>query len=156
MPDGSFSYGRAGNLHVDPEGNVMDPNGHPLEPAIRIPRNVTDVVVNEEGRVFVHTPSSSQPQEVGQIMLARFQNYSGLRDIGQNLYKDTDASGPPEVALPGKDGIGAVKQRALEFSNVNIVDELMNMLLTQRAFELITKTINSADAMLKIASDISK
>lgn len=156
MPDGSFSYSRAGNLHIDPEGNVLDPNGHPLEPAIRIPRNVTDVVVNEEGRVFVHTPESAQPQEVGQIMLARFQNYSGLRDIGQNLYKETDASGVAEIALPGKDGLGAVKQRSLEFSNVNIVDELMNMLMTQRAFELITKTINSADAMLKIASDITK
>jgi flagellar basal-body rod protein FlgG len=90
------------------------------------------------------------------MYLAKFPNVQGLKDIGQNMFRETDASGSPELGIPTQDGVGAVKQRALEFSNVNIVDELMHMLLTQRAFELIVKTINSADAMLKIASDISK
>ena len=156
MPDGTMSYGRAGNLHMDPDGNILDPNGHPLEPSVRIPRNTTEVIINEQGRVFARVGNTEEPQEIGQILLARFPNAVGLRDIGQNLYKETAASGAPETVVPTEEGVGAVRQRALEFSNVNIVDELMHMLLTQRSFELIVKTINSADAMLKIASDINK
>lgn len=156
MPDGTMAYGRAGNLHMDPEGNVLDPNGHPLEPSIRIPRNTTEVIFNEEGRVFARVGNDERPQEVGQVLLAQFSNPEGLRSIGQNLYKETAASGVPELVVPTEDGIGAIRQRALEFSNVNIVDELMHMLLTQRSYEMIVKTIQSADAMLKAGTDIGK
>jgi flagellar basal-body rod protein FlgG len=156
LPDGTLAYGRAGNLHMDAQGNVLNPNGHPLEPSIRIPRNMTEIIVNEEGRVFVRVNNQVQPQEVGQIMLAKFQNMAGLKDIGQNLYHETAASGTPELVVPGRDGVGGVKQRALEFSNVNIIEEMMNMLMTQRTFELVVKTISAADAMLKVASDITK
>ena len=156
LPDGTLAYGRAGNLHMDAEGNLLNPNGHPLEPAIRIPRNTTEIVVNQEGRVFVRINNQVQPQEVGQIMLARFQNQAGLKDIGQNLYHETAASGTPELVVPGRDGAGNVKQRALEFSNVNIIEEMMQMLLCQRTFELVNSTIKSADTMLKEASNIGK
>lgn len=156
LPDGTLAYSRAGNMHMDPEGNMLNPNGHPLEPAIRIPRNVTEVIINEEGRVFVQVGAEHQPQEIGQILLANFPNPPGLKDMGQNLFQETAASGSSELVIPGRDGVGFLKQRALEFSNVNIIEEMMNMLLTQRTFELVTKTINSADAMLKIASDIAK
>jgi len=154
LPDGTRGFSRAGNLHQDPEGNVLSPNGHPLEPALRIPRNVTEVVINEEGRVFVQVAGDQQPSEVGQILLAKFPNPGGLKDIGQNLFLETVASGEPSFEIPGRNGSGSVRQRALEFSNVNIIEEMMDMLTTQRTFELVTKTIKSADDMLKIASDL--
>ncbi len=156
MPDGTIAYSRAGNLHIDADGTLMNPNGHPVEPTIRVPRNVTDVVVTEEGRVFVQAGENPQPQEIGQLMLANFPNPWAIKDLGQNLFAETEASGQPTLEVPGRNGMGTIKQRALEFSNVNIIEELMDMLLTQRSFELIVKTIGSADAMLKIASDISK
>jgi flagellar basal-body rod protein FlgG len=156
MPDGTTSYSRAGNLHMDAEGNILNPNGHPLEPSVQVPRNVTDLIINEEGRVFVQIEDNTELQEVGQIMLANFPNPEGLRDMGQNLWAETSASGESTLAVPGEDGVGEVKQRALEFSNVNIIEEMMQMLLCQRTFELVVKTISASDAMLKIASDISK
>lgn len=154
--DGTLSYSRSGNFHMDAEGNILDSNGRYLEPPIKIPRNVTEVIVNEEGRVYVRLNNQTQPSEVGQVMLAKFPNPEGLQDVGSNMYKETMASGEAEFSAPGREGMGVLRQRSLEFSNVNIVEEMMNMLLTQRAFELVTKTINSADSMLKIASDISK
>lgn len=154
LPDGTRAYSRAGNFHMDPDGNILTPNGHPLEPAIRVPQNVTEVVINEEGRVFVQVSGDGEAREIGQILLAKFRNFGGLKDVGQNLFHETVASGAPEFEIPGRNGVGYVKQRALEFSNVNIIEELMDMLLTQRTFELVTKTIKSADDMLKVASDL--
>lgn len=156
MADGTFGYSRAGNFHMDAEGNVLDAGGRPVEPALKIPRNVNEIIVNEEGRVYVRSNNETQPSEIGQIMLAHFPNQEGLKDVGANLFQETIASGEPEYTVPGKNGVGYVKQRSLEFSNVNIVEEMMAMLLTQRAFELVTKTINSSDSMLKVASDIAK
>lgn len=156
LPDGTLAYSRAGNLHMDPEGNILNTSGHPLEPGIQVPRNVTDLIINEEGRVFVQVEENTELQEVGQVLLANFPNPEGLRDMGQNLFAETAASGEPTQAIPGEDGIGEVKQRALEFSNVNIIEEMMQMLLCQRTFELVVKTIQASDSMLKIASDISK
>ncbi len=156
LPDGTYGYSRAGNLHMDAEGNVLNPNGHTLEPAITIPANTTEVIINEEGEIFAQTPDSVQPTEIGQIYLVKFPNAGGLKDIGQNLFRSTASSGDPEITIPGENGVGMVKQRALEFSNVNIIEEMMNMLLCQRTFELVNSTIKSADAMLKAASDIGK
>ena len=154
LPDGRFGYGRAGNLHMDQDGNLLNPSGHPLEPAIRIPRNVTEVIINEEGRVFARVNDEPQPTEVGQILLANFPNENGLKGIGQTMYAETAGSGEPTFEVPGRNGIGEIKQRALEFSNVNVIEEMMKMLVTQRSFELITKAMNSSDAMLKVASDL--
>jgi len=154
LPDGTYGYSRAGNLHMDAQGNVLNPNGHPIEPAINIPSNTLEVIINEEGQVYAQTANSTVPTEIGQIYLVDFPNPGGLKDVGQNLYKETAASGPAELGIPGQNAIGTIKQRALEFSNVNIVEEMMDMLLCTRTFELISKTISSADSMLKIATDL--
>ena len=156
MPDGTYGYSRAGNLHMDADGNVLNPNGHPLEPAITIPSNTVEIIINEQGEVFSQTSDTTEPTEIGQVYLAKFPNPGGLKDIGQNLFRETAASGSVELTVPGESGAGYVKQRALEFSNVNIIEEMMNMLLCQRTFELVNSTIKSADAMLKAASDIGK
>ena len=156
LPDGTFGFSRAGNLHMDAEGNVLNPNGHPLDPAITVPANTTEIIINEAGEVFAQTPENVQPTEIGQVYLVNFPNPGGLKDIGQNLFRSTAASGDPELTIPGENGVGMVKQRALEFSNVNIIEEMMNMLLCQRTFELVNSTIKSADSMLKAASDIGK
>jgi len=156
LPDGTYAYSRAGNLHMDSDGNLLNPNGHPIEPAITVPVNTTEVIINEEGEVFAQTPGSPEPTEIGQLYLTHFQNPGGLKDIGQNLYRETAASGDPELTIPGENGVGMVKQRALEFSNVNIIEEMMNMLLCQRTFELVNSSIKSADKMLTVASDIAR
>lgn len=156
QPDGTLSYGRAGNFHTDAEGNVVGPNGHPLEPSLRIPNNTTEVIINEEGRVYVQVNNETTPREIGQILLANFTNPAGLVDVGQNLYRDSAASGEPRFETPGRDSMGYIRQRALEFSNVNVIEEMMNMVMTQRAFEVTVKAIQSGDSMLKTGSDIGK
>lgn len=156
LPDGRVAYSRAGNMQIDKEGNVVNPNGHPLEPNITLPQNVTEVVVNEEGRFFVQVAGDPNLQEIGQLTLANFSNPEGLHGIGQNLYIATAASGEPDLEIAGQNGIGSVRQRALEFSNVNIIEEMFDMLLTQRSFEVLIKAISSGDAILKAGSDMAK
>lgn len=156
MADGQVAYGRAGNLHVDAEGNVVDPNGNPLEPSLRLPREFSEVIINDEGKVYVQTNGDPTPREVGQILLAVFPNPGGLKDVGQNMYLQTAASGEATYEIPGRQMAGAIKQRALEFSNVNVIEEMMAMVLCQRAFDVTVKAINSGDAMLKSGSDLGK
>lgn len=156
LPDGQIAYGRAGNLHLDADGNVVNPNGHPLEPSLRLPREYNEIIINEEGRVYVQTPNNPTPQEVGQILLATFPNEAGLRDMGQNLYEQTASSGSPTFEIPGQNLAGSIRQRALEFSNVNVIEEMMAMVLCQRAFDVTIKAINSGDQMLKSGNDLGK
>ncbi len=156
LPDGTVAFTRAGNLHQDVEGNVVNPNGHPLEPAIRIPRNTTEVVIDSEGRVLVRINNEATPREIGQVVLANFSNSEGLKELGQTLYLDTVASGEPVLGTPGRESYGNIRQRALEFSNVNIVEEMVRMLLTQRGFELIVKSFSVGDKMMTTASEIAR
>jgi len=156
LPDGTSAYSRAGNFRLDAEGNITDQNGHPMEPSIVVPRDATDIIVNDLGEVFVQAGADTQPRVIGQILLATFQNPSGLKDIGQNLYTETASSNTPTFDTPNQNGIGAIRQRALEFSNVNVIDEMMDMIITQRSFELIVKSITAGEAMLKSASDLGK
>ena len=156
MPDGSLAYTRSGNFHLNFDGMVVDQNGHSLEPPIQIPRNATDIVINEEGRVFVQMSGQTVPSEIGQLLLGNFQNPEGLKDVGQNLYAQTPASGDPTFEMPGLNGVGFIRQRSLEFSNVNVIAEMMDMIVTQRSFELIVKTIQAGEAMLKASSDLGK
>ena len=123
---------------------------------MRIPNNTTEVIINEEGKVFVQVNNETTPREIGQLLLANFSNPGGLVDVGQNLYKESAASGEARFATPGTDSVGLIRQRALEFSNVNVIEEMMNMVLTQRAFEITVKAIGSGDAMLKSGSDLGK
>lgn len=155
LADGQIGYTRAGNFHIDAEGNVVDPNGHPLEPAINVPDNASEIVVNEQGEVYVYLDGDTTTSvEIGQVSLATFTAEGGLRDIGQNLFMATAASGEARLVNPTEDGAGSFVQRALEYSNVNIIEEMFDMMITQRTFEVIVKSIKSGDDMLKMGSDL--
>ncbi|MFC1771329.1 flagellar hook-basal body protein [Candidatus Margulisiibacteriota bacterium] len=149
LPDGTLAYSRAGNLHQDFEGNLVNPVGQPLDPPIRVPQYTNQIMVNEEGRVFAQVANESVPREIGQVMLCYFQNPAGLRDVGNNLLVETAASGEPSLEHPGRNGIGDIQQGALEFSNVNVIEEMMQMLLVQRLFEVAVKAVNANDNILK-------
>ncbi|MGE4169394.1 MAG: flagellar basal-body rod protein FlgG [Candidatus Margulisiibacteriota bacterium] len=156
MPDGTLAYTRAGNFKSDNQGTIVDPNGHPLEPSVRLPNNMTDIAITDDGKIMVYVNNEAVPREAGQLLLAKFQNPAGMKSVGQNLYVESPASGEPVFENPGRNDMGRIRERALEFSNVDIIDQLTSMILTQRSFELIIKSTSAGDAMLKAASDIGK
>lgn len=148
MPDGTAAYSRAGNLHIDNEGNLVDPNGHLLDQEIVMPEGTTSVVIQADGTVLAAVNSQTQYSEVGQINLARFTNPAGLKSLGQNLYTASEASGEPMIGVPGQDGFGTVNQYALEQSNVEVISEMMRMVMVQRVFDTVTKAVSSYESML--------
>jgi flagellar basal-body rod protein FlgG len=148
MPDGSLAYGRAGNLHVDNEGNLVDPNGHLLEPSIVLPEGTTTVVIQSDGTVLVDVNNEGEYSEIGQVNLARFANPSGLKSLGQNIFQATEASGGPLIGIAGEDGFGTINQYALEKSNVDVISEMMRMVTVQRVFDTVTKAVQSYEGML--------
>ncbi|MFH0887288.1 MAG: flagellar basal-body rod protein FlgG [bacterium] len=148
MPDGTLAYGRAGNLHVDNEGNVVDANGHLMEAPLTIPENTTGLLVQPDGKIFAETPGQLERDEIGQIELAKFTNPAGLRSLGQNLYAATPASGEPVTGYPADEGFGTVAQYSLEQSNVDVISEMMRMIAVQRVFDTITKAVTSYEGML--------
>jgi len=149
MPDGTLGYTRNGQFQVNAEGQVVTANGFLLEPEIQIPENAQKVSVSRDGIVAVSLPGESAQQELGQITVADFVNPTGLQSIGSNLFSETAASGAPIVGVPGDDGIGTTEQGMLEGSNVNAVEELVNMISTQRAYEMNSKVVSTADSMLR-------
>jgi len=149
MPDGSFAYTRDGSLQRDSNGQLVTAGGYPLVPQITIPENALTVTIGRDGTVSVTQPGATGVStQVGQIELNTFVNPTGLQSIGENLYVETDASGPPNPAQPGLDGAGVIKQRYTETSNVNVAEELVNMITTQRAYEMNSKAIQTSDQML--------
>lgn len=149
MPDGTLSYSRNGQFTIDEEGRMVTPGaGFPLEPAIVIPEDATAISISQEGEVSVKQPGNADNVVVGQINLADFINPSGLEPIGQNLYRETAVSGAPLEAVPGVDGMGTTIQGSLETSNVNVTEELVNLIESQRAYEMNSKVISSVDQML--------
>ncbi len=154
--NGDVAYGRAGNLSRDSEGNLVDANGNILQPQIVIPNNTQTVRIASDGNLFVTLNQETQERLVGQIQLAKFVNPSGLESIGGNLYKQTVASGEAVTGIPGQENFGTISQYSLESSNVDIIGEMMEMVITQRAFDIITKAIQSGENMLKSASDIAR
>ncbi|HUU84332.1 MAG TPA: flagellar basal-body rod protein FlgG [Phycisphaerae bacterium] len=152
------AYTRAGNFTINAEGNVVLGNteGARLEPQITIPDDVTQIVVGRNGEVQVKQTGSSVLSTVGQVELARFVNSEGLRQIGRNLYTETDASGAPITGDPQEDGLGAIQQGMLEGSNVDPVRELIDLIQTQRAFELNSQSIQSADQALQVVSNLRR
>jgi flagellar basal-body rod protein FlgG len=156
MPDGSIAYSRDGSFKLDGTGKVVTSDGHPLEPAITIPPEVTNVVIRENGEVQVTTAGSDTNQTVGQIQLAKFLNPAGLTSQGNNLYTTTDAAGEPMVNQPGVDGVGSLAQGFLESSNVKVVEEMVKLIMTQRAYEVNTKAIQASDDMLNLANNLRK
>jgi len=148
MPDGTIGYSRAGNLHVDNDGNLVDPNGHMLEPTMILPSGTTSISIRQDGSIFVSIDNQLEQTEIGQITLARFPNPAGLKSLGQNMFAATSASGEPIVSNPATEGYGTVNQFALESSNVDVISEMMRMVMVQRMFDTITKAVSSYEGML--------
>lgn len=146
---GDIAYTRDGKLQVNDQGQVVTADGYLVDPALTIPQGATQVSISSDGTVTAITTSATQPQTIGQIQLADFINPAGLQAIGENLYKETTASGAPQQGNPGENGLGTLSQGALESSNVNIVEELINMIESQRAFEVNSKAISTVDQMLQ-------
>lgn len=148
MPDGTIAYTRDGSFQVDQFGQMVTAGGYPLEPAIMIPDNALSITVSQDGIVSVTQPGNSQSNEIGQITLATFVNAGGLESIGENLYLETSASGPRNEGLPGMNGLGRLYQNWVETSNVNVVEEMVSMIQTQRAYEINSKAVQTSDEML--------
>jgi len=148
--NGEIAYTRAGNFHLDQQGNVVTANGDPLDPSVAIPNGALTISVGTDGTVTVTLPGQTNAQQVGTIQLATFPNPGGLMSMGQNLYTATTASGDPIVGNPGgSDGLGTLQQGFLEESNVNVVNEFIQMIVTQRAYESNSKVVTAADEMLQ-------
>lgn len=149
MPDGSFAYTRDGSLQVDQNGQIVTAGGYPVQPPINIPDNALTITIARDGTVSVTQPAAIGTNvQVGQLQLSTFINPTGLQSAGENLYAETDASGPANFAQPGLDGAGLVMQQYVETSNVNVAEELVNMITTQRAYEMNSKAIQTSDQML--------
>ncbi len=156
MPDGTVAYTRAGAFKTDSEGRVVSSDGYPLEPAITIPADTTSISLSSDGKVSVTQAGSTGTTEVGQIELARFINPGGLTAIGRNLFLTTAASGEPMTAAPGSEGLGTIAQGFVEMSNVNVVEEMVNMIVSQRAYEINSKAVQASDDMLQIANNLRR
>jgi flagellar basal-body rod protein FlgG len=153
QPDGTIAYTRDGAFKLSATGQLVTPNGAPLQPAITIPPNVASISIGQDGTVSVETAAGGGAQVLGQIQIARFANSAGLQAMGQNLYKETTASGAPIVGQAGQGGAGQLMQGALEASNVNVVEEMVNMIETQRAYEINSKAISAVDGMLRFLNN---
>jgi flagellar basal-body rod protein FlgG len=148
LPSGEIGYTRAGNLKLNSEGLLVTNEGHAIQPQITIPNNATSVSISKDGIVSVEMQGQTAAQEVGTLELATFQNPAGLKAIGSNLFLNTTASGEPTTGTPGLDGIGTLAQGFLEESNVSVVEEMVNMILAQRAYEANSKVVRTSDEML--------
>ena len=149
MPDGTTSYTRDGNFMMNANGQVVNASGFPLIPNINIPNNADSVTIGQDGTVSVELMAGGGSQNLGIIQTARFVNPSGLKPIGNNLYQLTQASGPAQVLQPSLNGQGSITQGSLEASNVNVVEEMVNMIEVQRAYEINSKAVSAVDDMLK-------
>ncbi|NLY65827.1 MAG: flagellar basal-body rod protein FlgG [Alcaligenaceae bacterium] len=149
MPDGTSAYTRNGSLQLDQNGQLVTAGGYPIQPAIMIPDNALTVEISRDGTVSVTQPGNAGASiQVGQLELTTFVNPSGLLSMGENLYAATDASGAETVSTPGLDGAGLILHKYTETSNVNVAEELVNMIATQRAYEMNSKAITTSDQML--------
>ncbi|MEQ1816087.1 MAG: flagellar basal-body rod protein FlgG [Nitrosomonas sp.] len=149
MPDGTTAFTRDGALQLDMNGQVVTSSGYAIQPAITIPPNPTSITVARDGTVSVGVAGSTAPVQVGNIQLANFINPAGLQKIGENLYMESASSGTPNQNAPGTNGLGTLEQGFVEASNVNVVEELVSMIQTQRAYEMNSKSIETSDQMLQ-------
>lgn len=156
MPDGTIAYTRDSNWTIDANGQVVTADGYLLEPAIVVPDDGLGFTVSRTGAVTVEVPGNVEPEEIGQIELARFINPAGLKAIGQNLFLETAASGEPILGNPGDDNYGTIQHKWIEMSNVQVVEEMVEMIVAQRAYEANSKTITTADELLRIANNLRR
>ncbi len=154
LPSGEVAYTRDGSLKVASDGALVTSSGLPLEPAITIPDGAQNVMISDSGKVSVFMTDTGSTEDLGQIETARFLNEGGLRSLGSNLYQISPASGEPEVGIPGNNGLGTLKQGFVEASNVELVEEMVNMIVAQRAYEISSKAIQTSDSMLQLANQL--
>ncbi|HTF84488.1 MAG TPA: flagellar basal-body rod protein FlgG [Cellvibrio sp.] len=149
MPDGTLAYTRNGQMQINGEGQLVNNEGMLIEPAINIPEGTSQVTISTDGIVSAFREGEVEPQQIGDILLVDFINPTGLQAIGGNLFRETVASGNPQQGAPGENGMGRLLQGTLENSNVDIVEEMVNMITTQRAYEMNSKVVSAADQMLQ-------
>ena len=148
QPDGTTAYTRDGSFRIDANGQLVTSNGMPMTPPISVPPNALSVTIGNDGTMSAQVAGQAQPVQLGQVQLATFINAAGLDPIGQNLFLETAASGTPTIGMPGTNGAGHLNQGYVETSNVNVVEELVSMIQTQRAYEINSKAIQTSDQML--------
>ena len=156
LPDGNIGYIRSGAFSIDANGDVVSPEGYLLEPGINIPDNALSISVSSDGIFSVKLPGEDEETELGQIEIVRFINPTGLSSIGENVYLATGASGAAQVGIPSEDGYGKVRQGFLETSNVQMVNEMVNMITGQRAYEMNSKAIQTSDEMLQTVAGLKR
>lgn len=156
LPDGTIAYTRAGSFKMNNTGQVVTADGLPLEPAITIPQDALQISIDQNGSVAVTQPGAVAPTVLGTIQLATFQNQAGLQAIGNNAFQQTDASGAPTVGNPNSDDRGKTQQGFLEMSNVSVVEEMVNLISAQRAYEMNSRTVQTADEMLQTANNMKR
>ena len=149
LPDGTTGYSRDGSFQVDSQGQLVTSSGFAIQPAITIPADAVSVTIGRDGTVSVLQPGTATPTSVGSLQLASFINAAGLQSQGENLYAETAASGTASINTPGTNGLGLLSQGYVETSNVNVAEELVNMIQTQRAYEINSKAITASDQMLQ-------
>lgn len=149
LPDGTDAYTRDGALQRDQNGQLTTAGGYVVQPPINVPNNALTLTIGQDGTVSVTQPAAAGVNvQIGQLQLANFINPNGLQSVGDNLYLETDSSGPPNIGNPGVDGLGTMLQKYVETSNVNVAEELVNMITTQRAYEMNSKAVQTSDQML--------
>ncbi len=149
MPDGTTGYTRDGSFQLSASGQIVNNAGYVIEPGITVPANATAISISDTGQVSAVLPGQVNPQVLGQIQLANFANPAGLDPKGENLFAETTASGSPNTAAPASDGMGALSSGFVETSNVSVIDELVTMIQTQRAYEINSKAVQASDQMLQ-------
>jgi flagellar basal-body rod protein FlgG len=156
LPDGSSGYTRSGTLQVNKDGVLTTADGNLLKVSIQVPPDAKAVTIDPTGKVTASVPNQTDPEEIGQLELVNFVNPNGLNPIGDNLYAATDRSGDPIQGKPGDDGFGTIAQGFLEQSNVSLVDELINLVVAQRAYQVNAKVIQASDEMLNISNNLRR
>jgi flagellar basal-body rod protein FlgG len=156
MPDGREAYTRAGSFQMDDQGRLVTPEGYLLDPAITFPQNSSNTTINQQGEVSVTVPGQTTSTVLGTMQLARFMNKSGLEAMGDNLYLETAASGPPQVGNPSVDGMGNLLQSQLEQANVSAVTEMSDLITAQRAYSMNAKVVSAADDMLQTTANMMR
>jgi len=153
LPDGSSAYTRNGEFHMDANGQMVTAGGLVIQPGITVPSDARTITIGDDGTVSVVQANNATPSSLGNIQTVNFVNPAGLEAMGDNLFLETASSGNPQQGTPGLDGLGSLKQGALEASNVDVVEELVNMITTQRAYEMNSKVLSTADQMLQFITN---
>ena len=156
MPNGETAYSRDGSFKMDSQGRLVNSDGYPVQPEITIPAEASNITFGADGTITVNLPGQSAPSEVGQVQLVKFLNPAGLSSLGRNLLSPTAASGDPTAGTPGQNGLGTTAAGFIELSNVKVVEEMVNMIIAQRAYEVNSKSIQAADDMLNIANGLRR